>query len=349
MKKAIIENIEDIILKKIVKNVKAGLSNSGKIKPIRAEFELTKRCNLKCPFCFRIGKTLNFSELSDIQTLNILEELLKTEVIDVDIVGAGEPTLRKELLIKMAKLCKQKAVRFSFTTNGSNLNKIIENFYDMPYMRIFISLDFPDEQHDIFRGKGTFKKIFSFLVEFAAYKKFSKWNGPRVYFKTILLKDNMEKIGALLNFACKFEVDGIYFIPLMIFDRSQKQYRPLQSQYRKAYKYISHTKSLNLKEALQQSLTCSLNKQNDSGDEINLHEKNFYNKIPCFYPWYNITISAKGDMGPCCSYSHLFCNLQDWNGEKMIKLRKRLLNKFESCANCTFEDVIEKKLIIKNL
>ena len=81
------------------------------------EINITFRCNLKCPYCSmkeRINQKKSLNENKDV--LNLINSIPKNSTL---ILSGGEPGLcRKEFLLKIIKIAKNKNLDLELNTNG---------------------------------------------------------------------------------------------------------------------------------------------------------------------------------------------------------------------------------------
>lgn len=91
--------------------------------PVKVEWHITKRCNLRCVFCYSDaeGKSDYEDELTTEEALDVVRQLSECNVIEVQIEG-GEPCLRLDLLEIIAALKKDRH-RVRLLINGTLLNR----------------------------------------------------------------------------------------------------------------------------------------------------------------------------------------------------------------------------------
>lgn len=163
-------------------------------KPIAISFDVTNRCNLRCPFCY----WKNFPKKSELELEDIKKLFVnfKRQGVLYCIYLGGEPLLRPDVL----KLCSRYIPINWTVTNGTIVPPKIQK------LLYGVSIDGNEKIHDRIRGKGVYKK---------AYLNF--YNNKNAFtFTTInnLNKDEPEKIvktwiktsvrGAYFNFATPF-------------------------------------------------------------------------------------------------------------------------------------------------
>jgi len=127
---------------------------------------LTLNCNLECRYCygkccedfdsnfdFDVDYSLPISLSHDVEVLKRFCE----EDPDLTLIFyGGEPLLRIDKIKEI--MDKIKAKRFMMQTNGVLLNKL-DPEYANKFHTILVSIDGNEELTDIYRGKGTYRKV----------------------------------------------------------------------------------------------------------------------------------------------------------------------------------------------
>ena len=134
-----------------------GAANCMRRRPFCVSFEITYACNARCKHC-HLGGPVKENQASP-ETLGELGRKLKPVVAQV---SGGEPLLRRDVedVVKALKR-PGRAPLVVLTTNGALLDrKRLERLIRAGVDEISLSLDYPDERHDEFRGiPGLFGKI----------------------------------------------------------------------------------------------------------------------------------------------------------------------------------------------
>ena len=132
-------------------------------RPFCVSFEITRGCNAKCKHC-HLGGHINEHRASP-ERFGQLSHELNPVVVQV---SGGEPLLRHDLedIIRAVRR-PHRAPFIDITTNGILLTT--ERYYQLRQAGIDqfgISLDYPDERHDVFRGvPGLFRHIEKFITQ----------------------------------------------------------------------------------------------------------------------------------------------------------------------------------------
>jgi len=151
--------------------------------------QITNKCNLDCPFCFR----RNVSEEPFSNIKKIIDNL-KNYDTDTIVISGGEPLLRKDLK-DILVLCKKHGFKTALQSNGLLLNNNLD--YIAPYVDwISLSLDGESkEKNTSMRNDKQFDAIIEVLPEI-------KKRNISVKLGTVVNKKNykdIENIGFLIK------------------------------------------------------------------------------------------------------------------------------------------------------
>ena len=329
------------------------------ILPLRYFFELTHLCNLNCPYCY-IGKNRLKEELSTNEWLNVIKQIPFYGFITL--VG-GEPLIRKDFSEILFACAKKTFGKVNVVTNGTLLeDKIADDIIKSKMLLLSVSLDGWGKNHDKFRNKeGIFNTIKNNLENLNEKRK-KKKSPLMIDIKTIVLKDNLEDILKLYEYAAnsKFEFLSISFLR----NNNLKQNGTLYDSFDEIFykpeypieKYFDLEEFEKIYLEIQKIKKFSKTKirfapkfDNDN-PEIELKAiKNFFNNpkkdikeiyYPCLYPYSNTIINPMGDIYPCLSYK--MGNIKEQklidiiNNPKYRCFRKNLKHSkiFSSCQMC---------------
>ncbi len=154
-------------------------------RPKLVNLEITKLCNAKCDFC-DYWQTRHETRLSDYRPV-----IRKINPLVVVITG-GEPMLRKDLpdIVRQVKECSI-FIFTSMVTKGDLLTlEKAEELFAAGIDQIAVSLDFPGEKHDSYRGiPGLWNHLSNLIPELS--RRFSK---KSIVLNTIIMEDNLDQI-----------------------------------------------------------------------------------------------------------------------------------------------------------
>jgi len=136
---------------------KRGVLNYFRKRPFSVSFEVTYACNARCKHC-HLGGSVDEERATPERFGRLYDEIRSV----VAIVSGGEPLLRADLEDIVRALHRPNGPPFIvLTTNASLLKEArFQRLLEAGVDQFSISLDYPDERHDEFRGiPGLFQKI----------------------------------------------------------------------------------------------------------------------------------------------------------------------------------------------
>ncbi len=159
--------------------------------PLAVGWAITDKCNRKCPYC-AIWKREN-RDLSTEQVFEIIDALAEMGTIRISFTG-GEPLLREDIG-KIINHVHEKKIETKLNSNGALVKKRINELGNLDMMNL--SLEGPEEIHDMIRGKGSFKEV----IEAAEILKQNRIN---INFATVMTSTNLDSIDDILDIAVQF-------------------------------------------------------------------------------------------------------------------------------------------------
>jgi MoaA/NifB/PqqE/SkfB family radical SAM enzyme len=169
----------------------------GAARPIFAHLLLTNKCNLKCKYCFVDVNTNYENDLSLTQWKNVVSDLARRGTRSITLMG-GEP-LMFDGLENLIEHIKKYKINVDMVTNGIGIHKHLSILKKLD--SIMVSLDGNEAEHDVNRGRNSFKHAIEAI-------KIIRANGVPLRLNAIVNKKNVNSLSWLLNFA------KIYKIPI---------------------------------------------------------------------------------------------------------------------------------------
>ncbi len=123
--------------------------------PLRVSLQITKYCNLKCPYCYAHNNDPQVRERTTEEIYGLLDELYAHGTRWIAVFG-GEPLLRKDIgaIITYAH---RKGMYIELATNGWFVKDHLPTLKKVDHLSI--SIDGDKATCDITRGPGTYEKI----------------------------------------------------------------------------------------------------------------------------------------------------------------------------------------------
>jgi radical SAM protein with 4Fe4S-binding SPASM domain len=278
-------------------------------------FNLTKRCNLRCVYCYTSAGDRNIGEKDLNFWIKIIDQLVEiNNKATINFTG-GEPTLYNNFW-DIVKYAKDRGLKLTLITNGTNfkeedIKKYIENFSSVE-----ISIDsLREEINSLTRGKNslfTSQRFVDALIE----------NGIRPTIMAVVsklnanyLKDFIEKYGKSAS---------VRFQPMYKMGRGEK----LDQIAINGSEYYEILNSINISKMK---------------DDISYKRNMKY--VWCGMGRNVLSIEANGIVYPCQLMHNENFVLGDLNEQSLKEIwekspyRKVTLNDIEECKNCEIKHI----------
>lgn len=201
-------------LARTISLAKRGIKNYFTKRPFCVSFEVTHNCNARCKHC-HLGGPVD-EEKATPQKYGELCQQIKPVIAQL---SGGEPLLRRDLeQIVEALSNPNRAPYIVVTTNGALLTK--ERYLTLREAGVdefSISLDYPDERHDEFRGiPGLFNRIRTLI------KELSSENDKAITLCCVVQSDNFRDLIRMAELAREWNVilNFSTYTPLRTHDKS---------------------------------------------------------------------------------------------------------------------------------
>jgi radical SAM protein with 4Fe4S-binding SPASM domain len=183
-------------------------------------WDVTYACNLSCLHCLTDSGQRGSKELNTKEAFHLIDILSAAKVLYLSLTG-GEPFERSDILELLAYLAET-GMRVDIATNGFHVSpKIIKGLRHLPVFQIQVSLDGIGEQHNRFRGReGAFESACVALRRF-------KDEGLSTSINTTATKQNIDRLGELIDLAVELGCDAFKAIPFIPTGRGKQNERML--------------------------------------------------------------------------------------------------------------------------
>ncbi|MDE2028910.1 MAG: radical SAM protein [Candidatus Omnitrophica bacterium] len=277
------------------------------LPPVRLYFYMTNKCNCFCHYCDYAGNSCkdyitglpNKDELSFNDVKNVVDQLHSKTVITF---SGGEPTLAKDFYKAIEYAAKRRQVQL--ITNGTTMNmERIEKLIDWGIWIINFSLDAPvGEIHDAYRGHdGLVEKIIGLIEGTKRIKKARGLKNPLIQINTVILKQSIPYLPAMVELAAKLEIDWLSFAIL----RDNNGIRGDGSREFKGIADYSQEDLALLKEKLGESikrakeLDVTLRFSEELKNIGQLKEGVDMSRFACYAPWTSFWVWPNGEASIC--------------------------------------------------
>jgi radical SAM protein with 4Fe4S-binding SPASM domain len=164
-------------------------------KPSLISWNLTKKCNLRCPHCYMDAGRAAENELTTQECLELIDEM-KTLGTEMLILTGGEPLLRRDIY-DIARCASSQGIWVVMGTNGVLItDQVAQKMVECGVQGVGISLDsLEPEKHNSFRG-GPFAWEHSVRA-----LEICRAHGLQVLVQTTVMAMNYDEIPQIIEFA----------------------------------------------------------------------------------------------------------------------------------------------------
>jgi len=193
--------------------------------PFVVGWAVTNRCNRKCAYCALWKK--DEAELTTAQVFGVVDELYGMGARMISFTG-GEPIVREDMG-RIVSYVHDKGIKVKLNSNGALVKKKIRELKGLDLLTL--SLDGPEEVHDVIRGKGSYRET----MEAASI---ARENNIRVNFATVLTGLNLGSVDFILDNAARIGGTAIFqpASPALLGSDSPDPMSPPVDGYRAAIK-----------------------------------------------------------------------------------------------------------------
>jgi MoaA/NifB/PqqE/SkfB family radical SAM enzyme len=298
----------------------------------------TNMCNYKCNMCLCSAEINHDKQLIKFSTIKKIINECSSYLIKprIHFSGYGEPLVYPKIKETM-KLCKEKKMKWSMTTNGFLLEKYAKDIIESDCDAINISIHGKELEHErITKIKGSFDKTLKGIKKIEKLKKNHKKKRPLMAINCVFNNENIPKLKDILNNLSKLPVNSVTFQHLTFTKNDMKNKNSFViknknklNQLIEFVKYVENNK-LPIKVNFFPKI-----KTKDLIDYYTNENKEFKNS--CVIHWLNARIFPNGDVKTFCNYK--------LGNVKKDKIKKIMNNKKAR----DFRKMVKKKGFMSNM
>jgi radical SAM protein with 4Fe4S-binding SPASM domain len=317
--------------------------------PLVVSFAVTKACNLRCLHCHVDARDALNRELGLSEAMRAIDEMVElgTEAL---IFSGGEPLLRKEFVLSLARYCVDVGIIPAMLTNGVLINhKLAWELKDAGIMAVGIPIDSVNpESHDRLRNvPGTFAKAVKAV-------KACMDVGLEVVITTMALKDTFDEMPRRIDFLAELGVDQVAVYDLVPVGRGKDVMDQAMSQPQRV-SLIRYLQRMQEDNEMVFTMSGGLPLYPDIVSEM--HEANgtkprdlllkqfwIHAPVGCHAGVLYFSLRPNGDVYPCTFLPVKVGNIREqsltsiWRNSKVLnELRERRLLKGE-CGTCEYRE-----------
>jgi len=172
-------------------------------RPIVVSFEVTDSCTCYCRHCDHGGPRDDSRNMKPADYRHYMN-VLKPCVVQI---SGGEPLMRKDLTDVVRNIKKKGGLPYTILVSSWSLMTLerYQELYDAGVDQFSVSLDFPDERHDEFRGlSGLYKRLENVIP------KASALGYDNIVLNSCITSENVTEIDAMADKAREWGVNICY-------------------------------------------------------------------------------------------------------------------------------------------
>ena len=316
--------------------------------PKHAQIIINNRCNARCKHCdiWKVDPRLSISEeLTTEQWIKVVDELAELKVATCSISG-GEPLLRKDIF-EIARKLTENNIWVNITTNGSLLTQNIgKKLIIAGVNSLTISIDGTQPIHDTLRGLN-FNKIMRSIEQLQSLKQTENSMTPTIHIASTVMNCNAQSILELNDYLrdkypeVGHSFDSLYSIGQSFFPEIGSERFFAGTLDIVAEKPTTETFNRFLLGVRARPYLRYLRKYLELMRKYCFGEINYPSILhPCLAGLFNIVITHKGEVVPCCSWSNTGSvgnvkngSLKDlWFSKQFYERRKQIFK--GECPGC---------------
>lgn len=247
--------------------------------PSEVSVEITQRCNLNCPICYRHVTEMHDIEMSLADYRSILDQF--PAIQSVRLVGKGETLIHRDIK-SILTLHRERRLATTIVTNGHLLSPEIGQLL-FPGSVVQISIDSPaPERYRAFRGAELAQVLKRTRDTISAQPEGITW-----VINTIVVTENLRDLPATVELAADLGCSAVNLYLPMLFSSDTEAMHPYQQRDL-------------MEKMLEEASACAIRKR----VALVCKEREGFSPGACLDPWYIPRISVTGDVYPC-SYVYI--------------------------------------------
>lgn len=283
-----------------------GRDPEGARGPWTLELYPTLVCNLSCRFCDTTLRHQRPSgELSAERMLELVDEAAAMGARRVMVLGGGEPLIATHT-VEVMRRAKAHGLAGSLTTNGTLLGPAVRAaLVEMAWDEVHISIDGARARtHDRLRGcAGAFFRTVRNVCALRAARDRAR-SGPRLLLHTVLTRDNLDELEALVHLAHALGADAVELDALVAYRPEQRAFALGPAEQARLgvrlHEGIAAAERLGVRTTYARLLDPDALARGDRLPPVVPGNTPGHARAPCLKAWHHLTVTADGHVAACC-------------------------------------------------
>lgn len=306
-------------------------------KPFLLKMESAAVCNLRCKMC---PQNNNFTRPQGVLKFENFKKVFdEVDPPYLNLTWIGEPLINPDLC-RMIAYARGRGAVVKMDTNATLLDeKKASELLDAGPNFVSVSLDgITKQSYESIRTGANFEEVIRNLKRFVALRN-ERRSRTKIHLFFVMQKDNVSELPSFVRFGSDLGADSINGALVL----------PAGEEKSSEHPEITREGVAALKKELaelKKTLRVPLNIETVDSF-LNNYEFDAA-KTPCFWPWYQVTITWDGYVVPCCMHYYKeidFGNafqeplMKIWNNEKAQAFREQLVKeRVGICHKCGVDE-----------
>ena len=158
--------------------------------PIHVDIELSSRCNLKCPMCFREHREIPIQKNMDFELFKKIIDEIEGKVFSVKFTGRGEPQMNKHFPKYMEYMKGKKFGEVAMITNGQMMTEDkMRAIIDCGMDFVIFSIDGLKETYERIRVPGKYEDIIEKVARLHAIRTEMGATKPMIRIQSVMIPE----------------------------------------------------------------------------------------------------------------------------------------------------------------
>lgn len=158
--------------------------------PIHVDIELSSRCNLKCPMCFREHRTIPIQNNMPFELFQKIIDEIEGNVYSIKFTGRGENQMNKDFCKYISYIKNKKFGEVALITNGHLMNEdSMRAIIDAGMDFVSFSIDGLKEEYERIRAPGKYEDIVAIVSRLHRLRTEAGSTRPMIRIQSVMLPE----------------------------------------------------------------------------------------------------------------------------------------------------------------
>jgi len=159
--------------------------------PIHIDIELSSRCNLKCPMCFREHREIPIQNSMTVEMFKRIIDEIEGKVYSIKLTGRGEPHMCKQFPEMLRYLKGKNFGEVAMITNGQLMSQDkMEAIVDSGMDWVSFSIDGLKDTYESIRKPGKYEDVYECVATLHKIREERGGSKPDIRIQSVMIPDH---------------------------------------------------------------------------------------------------------------------------------------------------------------